>query len=123
MKKQDSDAMLPTYTDSPEPTSTPTDAITTDQLLTLVLSETLTRSRQDPALLVQHLRSWRESQGDLVLDQSLCVAIVGQVLRYRMGSEADKIPDQLRQEVGEVIWNDPQSQTRIARLWKALEAT
>ncbi len=40
-----------------------------------------------------------------------------------MGSEADKIPEQLRQEVGEVIWNDPQSQARIARLWKALEAT
>ncbi len=48
MKKQDSDATLPTYTDSPEPTSTQTDAITTDQLLTLVLSETLTRSRKIP---------------------------------------------------------------------------
>jgi len=92
------------------------------QLLSAVLVETLSRRREDSDGLIKHLRAWRSSLADQNLSQTMLAGIVGQVLRYRLGPEADKIPEQLRQEVGEVLWNDPASQARLNRLWAHLES-
>lgn len=98
------------------------DQPTSKQLLSKVLVETLSRRREDSDGLIDHLRQWRKSFADQVLSQSMMAGIVGQVLLFRLGSEAQKIPEQLRQEVGEVLWNDPSSQSRLHRLWENLES-
>ena len=96
------------------------DEATKDHLLSVVLSETMTRRHDDPAELLRSLRSWRESQRTDEFDQSSCEGMVGRVLDYRLGAEAKSIPNQLRQEVGDVLWNNPESQTRLRRLWTSL---
>ena len=98
------------------------DQPTSKQLLSKVLVETLSRRREDSDGLIDHLRRWRASLPDQVLSQSMLAGLVGQVLLYRLGPEAEKIPGQLRQEVGEVLWNDPASQSRLSRLWENLES-
>lgn len=92
------------------------------QLLSKVLVETLSRRREDSDGLIDHLRQWRSMLADQVLSQAMLAAIVGQVLLYRLGPDAENIPENLRQEVGEVLWNDPASQTRLNRLWANLES-
>jgi hypothetical protein len=92
------------------------------QLLSKVLVETLSRRREDSDGLIDHLRQWRSMLADQVLSQAMLAAIVGQVLLYRLGPDAENIPENLRQEVGEVLWNDPASQTRLNRLWSNLES-
>jgi hypothetical protein len=99
------------------------DAATKNQLLSLVMSETLARRRDDPAELLRLLRSWRCEVVNNEFDQSTCEGMVGQVLRHRLGPESDKIPSQLREELGEVLWNDPDSQFRLRRIWVALGTT
>jgi len=91
------------------------------QLLSKVLVETLSRRREDSDGLIDHLRQWRSMLADPVLSKAMLAAIVGQVLLYRLGPDAENIPENLRQEVGEVLWNDPASQTRLNRLWANLE--
>ncbi len=98
------------------------DQPTSKQLLSKVLVETLSRRREDSDGLIDHLRQWRKSMADQVLSQSMLASLVGQVLLYRLGPDAEKIPGQLHQEVGEVLWNDPTSQSRLSRLWDNLES-
>ncbi len=95
---------------------------TSKQLLSKVLIETLSRRREDSDGLISHLQRWRSTLSEQVLSQAMLASIVGQVLFYRMGPEAENIPDSLRQEVGDVLWNDPESQIRLNRFWENLKS-
>lgn len=118
--------------ESPQPTPQRQDsesAPTRDQLLREVLGETLSRSREDADGLVLAIRDWKSTLpsppqgGSAVLDADLFAALVGVVLRQRLGDKADKLPEKLRQEVGDVLWSDPDSRQRIERLWVSVDAT
>ncbi len=102
---------------------------TRDQLLAEVLGETLSRGRQDPEGLARAIRAWKSSLplpsagGSPVLDAERMAGLVGIVLRQRLGEKGDKLPEKLRQEVAEVLWNDPASRQRIQRLWASVDET
>ena len=96
------------------------DEATKNHLLSVVLGETLHRRQDDPADLLDRLRRWRGGLTTGEFDQSGCEAMVCQVLQFRLGGEAEKIPVQFFQEVGEILWSNPVSQRRLKRLWSAL---
>ena len=95
--------------------------VTSSQLLSLVLGETLNRNNLDATNLVKVLRSWRRESKSVEFDSTLCKAMVTKVLHHRLDCEIRGIPEQLLNEVAEVLWNDPSSKTRLTRLWTALD--
>jgi hypothetical protein len=95
--------------------------VTSSQLLSLVLGETLHRGRVDATDLIEVLRSWRRELKSVEFDSLLCQAMVSKVLHHRLGCDPESFPQQMLKEVAEVLWNDPDSKTRLTRLWTALD--
>jgi len=92
-----------------------------DELLAEVLGETLSRQREDPGELVEALRHWKASLAEATLERDRFAELVDRVLWHRLGEKAGKLPDRLRTEVGDALWNDPASRQRIEQLWNRLE--
>lgn len=99
---------------------------TRDELLAEVLGETIHRGRQDPESLLRAVRDWKSEMlatRGTHLDAERFAELIGVVLRQRLGDKAAKLPERLRREVADVLWNDPTSRGRIERLWAAVDAT
>jgi hypothetical protein len=93
---------------------------TSHDLLSRVLSETLSRKHSDPELMMDALRKWRAEIPSHALDQPTFQSMISKVLDIRLGRSASELTDELRREVSDVLWENPHSRTRIERLWNSI---
>lgn len=118
-KPERSDRVYQTHADQREPKPS-ADRPAKNELLARVLGETLARQGDDPALMLQSLRRWRSTIPSPSFDQPVCRQLVSQVLDFRLGDIAKELPEQLQRDVGDVLWNDPDSRLRMENIWNSI---